>query len=1177
MKQNFMVAIFLVVLFLSNPYQGTSQGIKGKDARRYTFRITNDKLRFSNEESQGSKVVVERKKEEGRGIKKLIVMVGQRPLSAADPEVLAAMDFIRRLNSYSFRYSTFQEIKRHPEHLHDAAVVWFHRSDSAMFSNDESDNKVIKLLYEYMEKGGHILLTLDAFPYINMLGVETSHPSVKLKASVDEGYGRKLGFHAYLGHPLFTGLNGGAYIYKPTSDITVRVNGFFGDTLPAFGKVVAIDWDYIFFREDSKVIVEYEVGKGKLLAVGAYTLFSVPNVNRLHLESFSTNILDYLTGKLEVEPRFYWDYSPPVVVSCPEKVQNRDVLFEAIPEAVTWVVKPDPLVFPLHNASHSYCEAAGERILIMGQEKGGIEEVWTHPFMALRDFESGIRFNRQTNLQGEAEKETPGSDSTIWLNDLTPEIEIRPDGFIRHYNLERGILHEITSADPVLPCGVVHYSWNGKESLELSVRFRTNLRLMWPYPASSIGSICHGWDPDFNSFCFSDKSGKMSVMVGGNKIPIKHEASQGDGFIVDAGVSYSLEPGESLDMVIVSGTLGIEEATATFDKAIRDPYGIFLRSRKHTDAIIRESLTVTTPDQNFNLGYQWSLLGTDRFFVTTPGMGSALVAGYGTSRRGWDGAQKVSGRPGYAWYFGRDGQWSGFALLDYGDFEKVKKNLEFYLKYQNLNGKIFHEATTSGVIHYDAADATPLFLILAGNYLLKSGDTEFIRANWRSIKKAIDFCFSTDTDQDHLIENTHVGHGWVEGGKLFGSHSSFYLTGCWVAALEAAKNMADAAEDDDALMYKQEAKIVRNLVDLKFWNSRERFYAYGLNKDGSQRTDPTILPTVPAYFGITDKDKMRFLLDYYASNAFSTNWGTRIISEENPMFKPAGYHYGSVWPLFTGWTSLAEYRYGNHIQGYTHIMNNLNVFRNWGLGFVEEVLNGEEYLPSGVCPHQCWSETMVLQPVIEGMLGISVDARTNTLNFSPSLPADWDNLKVTRIRIGDQFVNVTFQRDSFSMRWQFTRSGSKPVSVDMMQSLPPATKVGRVWVNRKELPFATFTTSRFISLQVNFVIDGTTTIEVDYSGGILVLPNVPSPLPGSRAEGLRIIDANLKGESYDIDIEGLAGSSDTLSVWSYYTIDEAVKNAKPLSRNGYATKFLVDFETGEKKYVKKQVIISISK
>ncbi|NQV01406.1 MAG: hypothetical protein HQ542_02080, partial [Bacteroidia bacterium] len=751
--------------------------------------------------------------------------------------------------------------------------------------------------------------------------------------------------------------------------------------------------------------------------------------------------------------------------------------------------------------------------------------------MALRDYESGIRINGHSEPHESSWGEAEGSDSITWLNELIPEVEIRPDGFIRHYQIGDHRLDEIVVADPSHPCGVVHYEWNGIEQVELSIRFRTNLRLMWPYPANSIGSICYGWDSEYHAFSFMDKSGDLAVMVGGNKAPVNYYEKQGDGFIVDAGARYSLAPGEVLDIVITAGTDGSEETINQFDRTIRNPQEIFLRAQQHVEALLGNNLLITSPDTNFNAGYRWALVGSDRFFVTTPGMGSALVAGYGTTRSGWDGAQKVSGRPGYAWYFGRDGQWSGFALLDYGDFDKVRKNLEFFLKYQDLKGKIFHEATTSGIIHYDASDATPLFIVLAGNYVRHSGDTAFLKANWASIKDAINYCFSTDTDQDHLIENTNVGHGWVEGGKLFGSHSSFYLTGCWVAALEAAATMADALHDPEAGRYLEEAKVVKGLIDQKFWNSKERFYAYGLNKDGSQRTDPTILPAVPAYFGVTDKERMRYLLDQYASNTFSTNWGTRIIREDSPMFKPSGYHYGSVWPLFTGWTALAEYRYGNYNQGFSHIMNNLNVYRNWGLGFVEEVLNGEEYQPSGVCPHQCWSETMVLQPLIEGMLGLVVDAPRNTLHLSPRLPANWDSLMAERIRVGNQLVNFRFERDSTRLLWHFTPSGDKNLIINFMPALPPGTKINRIWLNGQEYPFATFTTSRFITLQLSFPITEMTTVEVEFAGGISVIPLISAPGPGDRAEGMRMIDATLKGDHYIIDLEGLAGSSDTLSVW----------------------------------------------
>ena len=169
-----------------------------------------------------------------------------------------------------------------------------------------------------------------------------------------------------------------------------------------------------------------------------------------------------------------------------------------------------------------------------------------------------------------------------------------------------------------------------------------------------------------------------------------------------------------------------------FKSAITNPQKIYDAAYENVNSFFDKSLSITTPDQNFNEGYKWALIGTNRFFVNTPGLGKSLVAGYSTTAWGWDGGQKVNGRPGYAWYFGRDGAWSGLALLDYGDFDKVKSMLEFFNKYQDLNGKIFHELTTSGAVHYDAADATPLYIILAGQYLRHSGDVQFIKDNYQS-------------------------------------------------------------------------------------------------------------------------------------------------------------------------------------------------------------------------------------------------------------------------------------------------------------------------------------------------------------------------------------------------------------------------------------------------------------
>ncbi len=540
---------------------------------------------------------------------------------------------------------------------------------------------------------------------------------------------------------------------------------------------------------------------------------------------------------------------------------------------------------------------------------------------------------------------------------------------------------------------------------------------MWPYSPSVLGNILYAWSDGLNAFIIKDQSGQFVTIAGTNLIPDTVQARQAgtdDNSLFSGSLHFSLSQGTYFDLVIAATNEGFHKTAEAYKAALNGPYAIYTNTSEYYRKFLNSTLSITTPDKTFNEGYTWAKTATDQFFVNTPGIGKSLVAGYAPTGQGWYGGHTVDGRPGYGWYFGRDAEWSGYAMLDYGDFSNVKEILSTFIKFQDLNGKIYHELSTSGIIHYDASDATPLFIVLAGRYLKHSGDLEYIRKNWAGIKKAIDYCYSTDTDGDLLIENTNVGHGWVEGGSLFGSHSSLYLTGCWAAALQEAAYMSGALELNELSgNYKKDAGRVKEIINEDFWNPEREFYYQGLFADGTYHAEPTILAAVPLYFGLGDEDKAMKVIGQYALNAYSSDWGCRIVSEFSPLFSPNGYHTGSVWPLFTGWTALAEYQYGHYVQGFMHIMNNLQVYKHWGLGYVEEVLHGLEYKPSGVCHHQCWSETMVLQPIVEGMLGLEPNAVEHEISLSPRFPPQWDDVSVNHIMGRD--INMKMELEAVEL------------------------------------------------------------------------------------------------------------------------------------------------------------------
>jgi glycogen debranching enzyme len=1074
----------------------------------------------------------------------------------------------------------------------DFPVLWVYKNDSLPVESAFA-KRSISALKSYIKNGGKVILANQAVMLIKQIGLEETAPLTRPKASADEGYGRQLGYHAFLSHPLFEGMNGGAYVLKPEKDTVVLQTGYFGDEA-LNGKIVAVDWDYIFLRENSKLILEYDYGKGKVLAIGGYLLFGMPNRNSIHLHKLTRNALAYISGEISDPDKYYWRQGAS------ESSEKAFTFKEPLPPAVAEPGDSPGIGLQIGPApcSGNYWDLAGERMLVMGTDTGGIAEIWAHPCLALRDFRGSFKLFKK-------------GDESDPMNDLSgsnPGITVLPASYVRNYSLDGVHLEKLTetiTVSPDQPVTVINYDYTGQSQIQIGFDFTLLFRLMWPYSEKVLGDLYYSWNETLNALIASDESGNYVTIVGIlvvndgpanltdlQMVPIEISSNENRmNGIAHQDFTIRLEAQGSIrfNVIIVSSSEGLDKTVSYYYDAKKDPSSVFTNSAKHADSLLANSLLITGPDSLFNQGFRWAVLATDRFQVNTPGIGSALVAGYATSDNGWDGEHAVSGRPGYGWYFGRDGEWSGFALLHYGDHEKVRQMLEVFMKFQDLNGKIFHELSTSGIAHYDAADATPLFILLAGRYLRHSGDLGFIRNHWPQILKAIDFCYATDTDGDKLIENTNVGHGWVEGGHLFGSQTSLYLASCWAGALEEAAGMATAlGEKTLANRYIQDSREVTAILNRDFWNPAAEYYYHGLLPDGSFKADISIMPAIPILFGQADPEKAEKILPAIASNAFTTDWGCRIVPENDPHFNPKGYHSGSVWPLFTGWAALAEFRAGSYLQGYSHLTSNLEIWKYWGLGFMEEVLNGEVFHPAGVCHHQCWSETMAIQPLIEGMMGFRPDALHRKLALSPWLPADWDSVEVSNIRVGEERISLSVQRskvksqrlvisDSVITRYLFSKKPAGRIDVHFMPVFPPGAMTDRITVNGQ--PVKAYAIKQnpqgWRVADFGFLLDSTAVVEVFWHGGITVLPLAPSPKPGDRSKGFRILETDYSEDTYSVRLQAPRSSRQELEVWAAMPGSCSVEGGSVRSIEGNILTIEVEFPDRETDYAEKTILIKM--
>lgn len=884
----------------------------------------------------------------------------------------------------------------------------------------------------------------------------------------------KRGFQAHKRHPLFENLNGGFYSYLVRSnDHRERVFYYAGSS----GKIVAVEKRYISVLRDNPIVWEYEINQKKVLCIGGYLNFKSPHIEHCRAEAklFVKNVLKYM---MEKDPRaHFW----PV---CKNRTTPDQSL--TLPKLSIEPLRGESTDLGLlihEGVGADYTNLCGRRILVNLRENGVFDEIWIHPF----------RFLRRLNLSIDGRN----------FDELNVRYRIYADKIVHETDSLR--LMSFVSLDK--PLAMFQLDFKDDHDHVLKIELESDMRIMWPF------------DEAFNcgrSFNYSQEDGCVVVRTNDDMfygfVKVDSPAK-----IVWNTTEESLRVGLSLNVrkqlsMCLGGSVESEDIPKIID------FSQELRSyTRFMKEYLENTLQIESNHATLDKTFEYAKLGTVKFFTSVPNLGEGLMAGYANSKPGW-----FSARPGYAWYFGRDSEWVSLALLDIGDWTTVRKNLELLAKYQRVDGKIFHELTSSGVVHYDAADSTPLFLLIVHRYWRHTNDSEFLKSIWDKIVRAFEFCLSTDRDGDGLIENTIEGHGWIEGGKLYGSCAELYLNAIWFATVEGMIEMANFMQDHRTL---DRAKSVLPKVESalkKFYDEKSGFYILGIRDSGEKLNYLTVMTAVAVYLDSIDFEESKRQVVPYATNDFSTDWGVRIIGKSSGIYNPNGYHEGTVWPLFTGWVSLAEFKTGASLSGFSHLFSNLINAKHFAKGYISEVYHGEAYRPSGICPHQAWSESMVIQPLVEGMLGFAADAPHNSVSLSPQFPWNINKLIARNFKVGDVSVNLSFERREISNGlWQeiYRVNCTEPLNVRFSFWIPKQAQRVETIVNGSKVVFNTlegvFATKigvpEFFCSEMNVVV----TYRLPFELYVIEREPVPFKVSGT----FRLVSLEKVDDTYEILLE----------------------------------------------------------
>jgi glycogen debranching enzyme len=435
------------------------------------------------------------------------------------------------------------------------------------------------------------------------------------------------------------------------------------------------------------------------------------------------------------------------------------------------------------------------------------------------------------------------------------------------------------------------------------------------------------------------------------------------------------------------------------------------------------------------------------------------------------GRYPYAGIPWYSTTFGRDGIITALQMLwiDPRVARGVLKRLAFY-QAKTVDpladaepGKILHEMRGGEMAalrevpfarYYGSVDATPLFVLLAGLYVERTGDDETLAELWPSIEAALRWIDGAgDPDQDGFVEYQRASEqglanqGWKDSyDAIF--HADGRLAEGYIALAEvqgyvfAGKQLAARCAvrmglPERAQRLESEAKLLAERFEAAFWCEDLGTYALALDGDKQPCKVRTSNAGQLLFTGMVRADRARMVAADLMRPQFFTGWGIRTVARGEARYNPMSYHNGSIWPHDNALIALGLARYGLK-HSVEHVFEalfsaatymDLRRLPELFCGFRREKGRGPTLYPVACAP-QAWASATPFT-LLEAALGLEFDAQRGEIRLrNPRLPAFLNEVILRELKLGPSSVDLRVRRhgDDVSLEVLRTR-GQIQVSI----------------------------------------------------------------------------------------------------------------------------------------------------